>query len=379
MRKVEKLLYVIVAMIFLVSGCSTPVKVADVTGGWDTGTQNFYANLVVDEGYVIEEVWVNYSRHYWPELADSRRIEAEKVETGPHAGEWRVKVADALTFWKADSLFHVWGVRYRKQDGSEVRTNYSVLDIQNPHRHVVGCSDASINATLNQVFQEMNVLRQQSNQSIHGSYSLSPAHLGPVSLAGQGVPYSHTATVVVTALGVNDERYNNIGPSVPALLLYSPESESVAEITDGDPDEPYDLIGAAYGAVQTDAKRRPRLGCIPSENWFIHEAGYHLRDGGFHLTSPNESFPGEVVIASDGGLFPPPNIDGNPSYMPEPAPEVDDPISFRPTVWHPRLWDLHFWFSEETDTGVVMEINFPSGQPGLEVPSEAFFYSETFQ
>ncbi|RLJ59246.1 hypothetical protein BCF46_1394 [Litoreibacter meonggei] len=379
MSKFQVFHFLICAVVIFVSGCSAPVLVADETQNWEDNTQYFNATLVVDDDFIIEEVWVSYARHYWPDMTAANRVEAEQVEAGSQAGAWRALVTEAPTFWKADSLFYVWGVKYRKQGSDETRTAYSVPNTREPHRRIVACSDASIEATLAQVFQTMTLLRQQSGQNIHPAYALSPAHLGPVSLEGQGVPYSHTATVAQTALKVHDARYNNIQPGVPALLLYSPQSNDVVDITDATSDEPYTLIGAAYGALHINAQRRPRMGCIPSENWFLHEAGYHLRDGGFHRTAPNESVPGQTPIALPGGPNTPAQIPGSPPYQPDPAPQVDNPVSVLPAVWHPRLWDLHFWFSTDADAGIVLAADTPSGQPGLSVPAQTFFFPETFQ
>ena len=365
----------VISLIVLLTGCASKVKIRDATGDWNANSQYFHSDLTFDDDIEIDEVWVSYTRHLWPGSNEAHKVIAEET----NSGKWRAFISDAPGFWKADSLFYIWTVRYREDGQTVTKTASSVSNAAKPHRRVVGCTAASIENTLNQVFQVMNLLREQSGEGIHQAYSNSPAHLGPVSLLDQGVPYSHTATVGQTVLQILEDQYRNIKPDIPALLLYSPQSNDLSEITDGDPDEPYALTGAAYGVEHVSAKRRPRMGCIPSENWFLHEAGYHLRDGGFSATAPNEDFPGQVPVALPGGVNTPELIPGTPPYQPDPAPEVSNPISNLPAVWHPRLWDLHFWFSEEAESGVVMTINRPGGQSGLETPNRTFFYSGTFE
>jgi hypothetical protein len=74
----------------------------------------------------------------------------------------------------------------------------------------------------------------------------------------------------------------------------------------------------------------------------VHEAGWHLMDGGMHLT------PGAAM---------------------EPA----RPRELAIHMWHPRVWDVHVWRGDDgVPTVAFANPNARHGGKGL--PKEAFFY-----
>jgi hypothetical protein len=132
---------------------------------------------------------------------------------------------------------------------------------------------------------------------------------------------------------------------MPQLLLYAPSpSTAPADWLDFDgPDGPYRLIGWGYISPYTPGADPPRRQCVAASEWFIHEAGWHLMDGGMLLT---------------------PDARGEP-----PRPQLKVGIYF----WHPRPWDIHFWSGEDgVPTISLHNPEDPGG--GVQLPEDAFFY-----
>ena len=138
----------------------------------------------------------------------------------------------------------------------------------------------------------------------------------------------------------------------PDLLLFSP-SATTGQVDSVDllADEPYSLIGWAYGAAvgqdssnNTDARftpgapftlsNRPQLGCMPHEAWFIHEAGWHLHDGGFDV----DETPGSELVGPIGSIY------------------------------HRRIWDLHLWLTTTGNLQVPRLTQFNEPTPNTPVP-----------
>jgi len=132
----------------------------------------------------------------------------------------------------------------------------------------------------------------------------------------------------------------------------SPQAVSVA-IHPLIPKNPYTLVGWAY-LVEYDpshpeppAQTQPGFAkCIPKQDWLIHEAGFHLFDGGFQPT------PG---VAPPGPALP--------------------PTAF---LWHPRLWDLHVWVNLCGSPRVGYLDQLPDGRlvsgAGHSAPTGSYFY-----
>ena len=105
---------------------------------------------------------------------------------------------------------------------------------------------------------------------------------------------------------------------LPQLLQYAPSPTSASSDWldfDGE-DGPYRLIGWAYLAP-FDPAGPPKRHCIEPSEWFIHDAGWHLKDGG-------------MLATPDAAVEPP-------------RPELSVGIY----MWHPKQWDLHLWIHAE--------------------------------
>ena len=130
----------------------------------------------------------------------------------------------------------------------------------------------------------------------------------------------------------------------PHLLLYAPSPSSTpSDWRDFDgPDGPYQFIGWAYTVRYQPGSRPPRLTCIADDEWYIHDAGWHLTNG-------------NMLVTPDAAVEPP-------------RPKLD----VRFVVWHPQYWDLHVWPGEDG----VPTVTFanPRARPGgISLPDEAFF------
>jgi hypothetical protein len=161
------------------------------------------------------------------------------------------------------------------------------------------------------------------------------------ALEGWGL--SHGYVVLSTAGAVATDNLQ-AAPPLPPLLLYEPSPESrPRDWLDFDgPDDPYRLVGWAYLAPYTFGSEPPQRRCIAASEWFVHEAGWHLKDGGMHLT------PGATT-------------------------EPPRPANLAIHMWHPRVWDLHVW---RGDRGVptVSFANPRERRGGKVLPKEAFFH-----
>jgi hypothetical protein len=160
------------------------------------------------------------------------------------------------------------------------------------------------------------------------------------SLAGRRL--SHGYVVLAGAGGVALDDLQAQEP-VPPLLIYAPAASSApADWLDFDgPDDPYRLVGWGYFAPYAPGSSPPDRTCVSAGDWMVHEAGWHLKDGGMQLTAGAEAEP------------------------PRPA-------GLEVHMWHPRVWDLHVWRGADG----VASIGFanPSARPGgFELPADSFF------
>lgn len=160
-------------------------------------------------------------------------------------------------------------------------------------------------------------------------------------LKGWGL--SHGYVVLDTAGAVATDNLR-AAPPVPPLLLYEPSAESrPADWIDFDgPDDPYRLVGWAYVAPYTFGSEPPQQRCIAPSEWFVHEAGWHLKDGGMYLT------PGATT-------------------------EPPRPAGLAIHMWHPRVWDLHVWRGEQ-GVPTVSFANPGERHGGKVLPKESFFH-----
>ncbi|HEX6993341.1 MAG TPA: hypothetical protein VF339_04265 [Gammaproteobacteria bacterium] len=170
--------------------------------------------------------------------------------------------------------------------------------------------------------------------------SLSEAIEPGGPLEGWRLAHGH---VVLEGAGAVPLDNLDAAPPLPPLLLYVPSPATTPDDWldfDGD-DGPYTLVGWAFFAPY--GPELPRmLECIEPDEWFVHEAGWHTRDGGMRLTPDT------------------------PSEQPPPPADVD--VLF----WHPRVWDIHFWIEEDGPPAVSFDN--PNARPGgLELPKGAFY------
>ena len=175
------------------------------------------------------------------------------------------------------------------------------------------------------------------------------------------------------AIGANSVRF---GPS--DLAIYVPRQQRpvnelrrqyLLQLMDFIPDGHYRLAGWAYAETQRGVRRRPSFRCVPPKHWFLHQAGFHLDNGGFLPTPPpQDTVCGEnrVVLMTDtvnaGALG----------------------TSTRQLVWHPRIWDLHMWIDRgpgcrDLDCPTLIQIEGPNPIPGLPTSRSTFFRSKTFE
>ena len=105
---------------------------------------------------------------------------------------------------------------------------------------------------------------------------------------------------------------------LPQLLQYAPSPTSNPRdwLDSHGEDGPYRLIGWAYLAP-FDPAGPPNRPCTDSSEWFVHDAGWHLMDGG-------------MLATPDAAVEPP-------------RPELAVGIY----MWHGKQWDLHLWIQED--------------------------------
>jgi len=163
---------------------------------------------------------------------------------------------------------------------------------------------------------------------------------GPLS--GCRLGHGHVVMAHTGAVPVGCSRAK--GP-MPQLLQYAPSpSSSPADWLDFDgPDGPYRVIGWAYTSPYQPGSRPPTLRCVADSEWFIHDAGWHLKDGSM-LTTP-------------GAMSEPPR------------PKLDVDIYY----WHRPLWDIHFWI-EEDGLPTISYANPRAPGGGKHLPDDAAYY-----
>ena len=160
----------------------------------------------------------------------------------------------------------------------------------------------------------------------------------------EGWRLSHGLVVLAGSGGVAVDNIEAEYPR-PQVLIYAPAAGSdPSEWLDFAGDNgPYRLAGWAYFAPYEEGSSPPEhVRCTDPSEWFVHEAGWHLMDGGMLLT--------------EGAAQPPP----------PPA----EPAGY---FWHPRGWDIHFWRGDDG----VPTISFHNPRApaaGVRLPEGAFYY-----
>jgi hypothetical protein len=342
-------------------------QIRDATGNWTNDEPRVlkarFLPMSVNTGVRIVRVDAKFARHHWPGRERAHRVTAVFDQA---SGEWRANpVAGAAP--RGDSLFIQWEVFYRRLAINQPQqTGIAVSPLS---ERTIGCTEADTARDLlllRTMAQGLLVRNPEVVLPLRG-YTV-PTHL-MVSLRNMGFTMAKTEV----ASGANTVRF---GP--PDLAMYAPRPRArvnetrlqyLRRMMDTVPDPPYRLAGWAYAQTQRDVRRRPSLRCVPSKPWCVHEAGFHLANGGFLPTPPaRETVRGEsrVVVMADAanavalGLAP-----GRP-------------------VWHPRIWDLHIWINRrpgcrDLNCPTLIQIESPNPIVGLPTPTSTFFRSETFE
>ena len=154
---------------------------------------------------------------------------------------------------------------------------------------------------------------------------------------------SHGHVVLAGAGGVAVHNLEVPAP-LPQVLIYAPSATSAPESwLDFDGEEgPYRLVGWAYLGPYTPGSSPPARPCVAPSEWWVHEAGWHLMNGG-------------MVLTPDASTEPPRRELGSEVYF-----------------WHPAVWDVHFWLGEDGVPEVTLH-NPGARRGGLDLPEAAFF------
>jgi hypothetical protein len=340
-------------MLLAFAGCTHPT-ITDRTTSWagSPADRIFRAEVSVPTGWRLNNVFVRFARHSWPGPQAAHHGSAA-AQPGNDTRFFFVPPG-VQQFPVSHTLFYQWFMEYRLADGgSEVLTARS-----EEQRLVVGCTREDTRRDLAQALTahaaRLTTTTPHTLAPLQG-FPL-PAHLN-ASIFGNGMTFAIPPNRIPSAAGVDLSR--------PTLAFYAPRPRAPEETVASYnatvseplfPDPPYSFIGVAYTAVY-DPARRPTVGCIPSHQWFVHEAGFHLLDGGMLMTPPNDNgVPGSALM-----LAPPPIIPPSP-------------------VWHARFWDLHVWLPpDDNPENPIVRIFRPGFVPGLQLPVGAFFPSAVFE
>ncbi len=154
---------------------------------------------------------------------------------------------------------------------------------------------------------------------------------------------SHGHVVLAGAGGVAVQNLEAAAP-LPQVLVYAPSPASAPESwLDFEGEEgPYRLVGWGYVAPYEPGSGAPARLCVSPSEWWVHEAGWHLMNGGMVLTPDARAEP--------------------------PRPELGSEVDF----WHPRVWEVRFWRGEDGVPEAALH-NPGARRGGLDLPEGAFF------
>lgn len=280
-----------------------------------------------------------------------RAVEFPAAAVPANGGPVSVTLPPGYRLSRAQLLTAQWIVSYRlASDGNNVDVTSNIVSNR------LGCTAGDVTAML----RAINIIAQTSPaipqiiatplqvQALLGRGYL-PSHQF-VSFAGMGVAFAHVSALLPPNLiDLMDTLTPGDVPFRPTLLFYAPRpGANQAQVTEPVlPDTPYRLIGVAF-ARPYDPDNPPDFGCIPREAFFVHNAGWHMLDGGFINQAVAEPVPGAVVPV-------------------RPRLGLVDPR--RTGIWHGRLWDIHIWLRPLGETPRVSACDLTPGN----APPASFF------
>jgi len=314
------------------------------------------ANIVSDDGSSIEIIRVELRLNRDRDPSHFSLKDAPTITVYPpfQAGNVAVTLPSNYVLEPAQLLTVQWSLDYRLPTG-DVDTVSSIATV----RQACTATDITdfLKALQTTVTNPRNFpqrLESETDLIVLNRKGYVPTH-SFVSFRGMGVAFAVSEPLRPKEL---IEMGESIGlPQFtlkPHLLLYAPNSTNEQQITEPlFPDFPYTLIGFAF-ASPYDPAGPPVFGCMPRETWFVHEAGWHLPNGGFIIQDIDESAPGNQNPRLPSPIFIPPND-----------------LRFG-GIWHPRLWDVHLWINSNTSTSDTPIVSMCNRTPGLS-PLPDFF------
>jgi hypothetical protein len=289
--------------------------------------------------FEILEVFVTWSRLPFDPRNETNVHRVSATREAPGSKRWIATFPATEQLPDTQEINYNWHLNYRNRQTNALQSIISFV-----RTFQIGCSGNN--------WEKVLLADQQTVVATFGGLTT------PEQIAGAGYVPSHGYKCfkgMGVAFVLPDVRTLTGGHSPqlgrPDLLFFSPNPGASEEDAKEPlfPDPPYTLIGWAY-AFEFNPAVHPRWQCMPFDSWFVHEAGWHLPNGGFIPTPPSESTPGSQVATPPLGQLPP--IGG---------------------VWHPRLWDLHIW--RNGNQVPALDIFSHTGEPavGDGFPAGSFF------
>ena len=313
----------------------------DITAPWLTAATSriFTAQIDMPDGFRVDRLSVRFTRHFWPGPGRANiLVAAGSTGVVGSTGPVSISLGAAAGFPRSHALFYQWVLEFSVAAGGGVP-----LSVSTPlTRFVIGCPPVATTAQLTAAMAN-NMTRfttgrpaQLATRTAMG-YPILPHRQS--SISGNGFTLSNLPIRMGAGLANEaiDLDFFREGPRLgqPDLLFYAPRLQRNGETLNAFLDDvsapdttnnPYTFIGVAHTQLY-DPDERPIMGCIPSDAWFVHEAGYHINSGQMFITPPTA--PGDGIVPGSANMLvrPPP---------PRPAQRM---------LWHPRLWDLHVWIN----------------------------------
>ena len=358
--------------VLMVAGCGGPPKITDTAVPWTNLAVTHACSVDLDvpaDKFTVQNLSVRYTRHFRPgqttantAVISSVRKTVSFASTPPLAN----------TSPTSHTVFYRWvATLVGTSPGAVSFTLMTPLK-----RFVVGCTQADTDTQLANVMATHSVNLSTTTPHLRPAQRLLVNSCEPherAVIAGNGYALSQRGVGVMVdtiQLGGTGGLFDPPVLNIPSLLLFAPQQRSngetivdyLADMRDTtSANNPYTLIGVAY-TTGYDPDARLLLGWIPSDAWFVHEAGYYWRDGRMRFSSITDEQTGTA---------------GNPAS--------DLPIPGNAALRHPRLKGLHVWFDPAGGPPIlsIFEPNTettpgdPTGPPSA--PIFTFFRPQTFE